>query len=511
MDKRLFKERNRALAGSGEKGANKQHSKGKMTARERVDYFFDEGTFIETDMYVESVATEFGMDKRRFPGDGVITGYGKVNGRTVCVASQDFTFMGGALGEKHAEKIVKLMDFAQMHGFPFVTFCDSGGARIQEGVTSLKGYGEIFYRNARLSGVIPQISAIMGPCAGGAVYSPAITDFIFMVDKTSYMCITGTKVIKTVTGEEVEIDELGGSKVHNSVSGVAHFRDVSEKKSLDAIKTLLSYIPLNSNERPPVAEVPGGQLPACTALDYVIPSDDSKPYNMKGIIDSIFDIKSFLEVHRDYAPNLITGFARLNGMSVGIVANQPMHMAGCLDSNSSDKGARFVRFCDSFNIPIITFTDVPGYLPGVAQEHGGIIRHGAKLLYAFSEASVQKINVITRKAFGGAYVAMNSMHLGANFVFAWPKTQIAVMGAPGAVNLIHGREIRNSDDPDKVRSEKIEDYKEKLCNPYAAAKLGYVTDVINPSETRQRLISAIELSGRKQDRLPGKKHGNIPL
>lgn len=511
MNNLLYKKRSIAISGSGEAGVNKQHAKGKMTARERIEYLFDKGTFVETDMFVEAIATEFGMDKKRLPGDGVITGHGKVNGRNVCVASQDFTFMGGALGEKNAEKIVRIMDFAATYGMPFITLNDSGGARIQEGVNSLKGYGDIFKRNVRYSGVIPQISAIMGPCAGGAVYSPAITDFIFMVDRSSYMCITGTKVIKKVTGEDVEIEQLGGANVHNTKSGVAHFRNSSDKECIDAIKALLSYLPDCNKEMPPVGDVPKRQQLANNKLNDIVSLDKNKPYNMKMILDNVFDNESFFEVQPQYARNIITGFARLNGNTVGIVANQPMHMAGCLDSNASDKGARFVRFCDSFNIPIVSFTDVPGYLPGISQEHGGIIRHGAKLLFAFAEATVQKVNVIIRKAFGGAYVSMNSIHLGADFIFAWPGAEIAVMGAEGATDLIFAREIRSSQNPREIRKDRMEEYKQKLCNPYVAAKLGYVTDVIFPCETRLKLIQAIDVAGRKQECLPAKKHGNIPL
>lgn len=511
MDNTLYLKRDAALKGSGEKGTKKQHAKGKMTARERVDILFDKGTFTETGMYVEAMATEFGMDKKRFAGDGVITGYGKVNGRPVCVMSQDFTFMGGALGEKNAEKIVKIMEFAAMHGIPFVGLNDSGGARIQEGVSSLKGYGDIFKLNVRYSGVIPQISAIMGPCAGGASYSPAITDFIFMVDKSSYMCITGTKVIKNVTGEDVNIEQLGGASLHNQKSGVAHFKHSSDKECIDSIKVLLSYLPDSNRENPPI--IPKGNVhpPKRFVLEGIIPDTNNKPYDMKDVIENVFDKKTFFEVQPHFAPNIITGFARLAGKTVGIIANQPMFMAGCLDINASDKGARFVRFCDSFNIPLVTFTDVPGYMPGVMQEHGGIIRHGAKLLYAFAEATVEKINIIVRKAYGGAYVSMNSMHLGADFVFAWPKAEIAVMGAEGATDIIFAKKIRNSDNPQKTKKEEMEGYKEKLFNPYAAAKLGYITDVIFPNETRYKLIDAIEMASRKKESLPTKKHGNIPL
>jgi acetyl-CoA carboxylase carboxyltransferase component len=507
----LYLKRDAALKGSGETGAKKQHDKGKMTARERIDYLFDKGTFTETGMYVEATCTEFGMDEKRFAGDGVITGYGEINSRPVAAMSQDFTFLGGALGEKNAEKVVKIMDFAAMHGIPFVALNDSGGARIQEGVNSLKGYGDIFKLNVRYSGVIPQISAIMGPCAGGASYSPAITDFIFMVDKSSYMCITGTKVIKKVTGEDVDIEQLGGAGLHNQKSGVAHFKCTSDKECLDSIKVLLSYLPDSNRENPPTIPKGNVQPPKRFTLEGIIPDATNKPYDMKQVIENVFDKKSFFEVQPHFASNIITGFSRLDGKIVGVVANQPMFMAGCLDINASDKGARFVRFCDSFNIPLISFTDVPGYMPGVEQEHGGIIRHGAKLLYAFAEATVEKINVILRKAYGGAYVSMNSIHLGADFVFAWPKAEIAVMGAEGATDIIFSKQIRSSENPVKTKKELMEGYKEKLFNPYAAAMLGYITDVIFPNETRYKLINAIEMASRKRESLPQKKHGNIPL
>ncbi|MEX1378097.1 MAG: carboxyl transferase domain-containing protein [Eubacteriales bacterium] len=514
MNKKIndfVKIKKKAMEGSGEVGRSKQHAKGKLTARERVDLLFDKGTFVETNLFVETNATSFGMEDKRNAGDGVITGYGMVDGRPVCVMSQDFTFMGGALGEMNAAKIVRVMEMAYKNGMPFITLNDSGGARIQEGVNSLKGYGDIFYLNTRLSGVIPQISAIMGPCAGGAVYSPAITDFIFMVDKTSNMCITGTKVIKAVTGEEVTIEQLGGASLHNSVSGVAHFKSNNEKDCIEDIKKLLSYLPSNNKAECVKQEVPKWQLIKDERLNHIVPENSNKPYNMLEIIDRVMDRGSVYQVHKDYAPNIITAFARLNGSPVGVVANQPIHMAGCLESNSSDKAARFVRFCDCFNIPIITFTDVPGYLPGVAQEHGGIIRHGAKMLYAFAEATVPKINVIIRKSYGGAYVSMNSLHLGADFVFAWPSAEVAVMGAEGAIDLLFFRELKNSDDPQKLREEKLEQYRSELCNPYEAAKRGFVTDIILPEDTRETLVTALGMISNKQDKLPDKKHGNIPL
>ncbi|MBN2878058.1 MAG: acyl-CoA carboxylase subunit beta [Clostridia bacterium] len=507
----FIEQRKRALEGSGESGKAKQHEKGKLTARERIELLFDEGSFVETGLFVESQISDFGMDDKKFPTDGVITGYGTVYGRFVCAASQDFTFMGGALGEKNGEKVSALMDHAYKNGTPFVSLNDSGGARVQEGVRSLKGYGDIFYRNARYSGVIPQISAIMGPCAGGAVYSPAITDFTFMVNKTSYMCITGTSVIKAVTGEDVTIEKLGGANVHNQTSGVAHFKCESDEDCIKSIRRLLSYIPSNNKEKAPSTYYNRLVINQVKELDILIPDDNNKPYDMKILIDRTFDRNSFLEVQKDYAPNIIVGFAKLMGETIGIVANQPAYMAGCLDYNSSDKAARFVRFCDSFNIPLISFTDVPGYLPGVPQEHNGIIRHGAKMLYAFAEATVPKINIIVRKAFGGAYVAMNSMHLGADFVFAWPNAEIAVMGAEGAANVIHAREIKSSSSPEQTRKEKVEEYKDKLCNPYVAAKLGYITDVIAPHDTRIKLAKSLEFLRNKSESLPSKKHGNIPL
>ncbi len=509
--KEFLDKKKKAVDGSGEVGRNKQHAKGKLTARERIGLLFDDDTFVETNLFVETNATSFGMENKRTSGDGVITGYGMVDGRPVCAMAQDFTFMGGALGEMNAQKIVNVMQMAYKTGMPFITLNDSGGARIQEGVNSLKGYGDIFYLNTRVSGVIPQISAIMGPCAGGAVYSPAITDFIFMVEKTSNMCITGTKVIKAVTGEDVSIEQLGGASVHNSVSGVAHFKSPTEKDCINQIKLLLSYLPSNNKAKCIKKEVPNWQLQKDKRLNDIVPDTNNKPYNMLEIIDRVMDKRSVFQVHKGYAPNIITAFARLDGSPIGIIANQPKHMAGCLEINASDKGARFVRFCDCFNIPVITFTDVPGYLPGVSQEHGGIIRHGAKLLYAFAEATVPKINVITRKSYGGAYVSMNSMHLGADFVFAWPSAEVAVMGAEGAVDLLFFKELKNSDNPQELRKEKLEQYRSELCNPYEAAKHGFITDIIIPEDTRETLITALDMIKDKEDVLPDKKHGNIPL
>ena len=511
MNSDLTIERSKAISGTGDIGEQKQHDKGKLTARERIELLLDKGSFVETGLYVESQASEFGMDKKRFATDGVITGYGTIYGRHVCVASQDFTCMGGALGEMNGQKVSELMDHAYKNGVPFISLNDSGGAKVQEGVRALKGYGDIFFRNARYSGVIPQISAIMGPCAGGAVYSPAITDFTFMVDKTSYMCITGTSVIKAVTGEDVTIEKLGGANVHNQTSGVAHLKCQSDEDCIKSIKKLLSYLPANNKEKPPKLYYNKIKNETVKTLNDFIPDNINKPYDMKVIIERTFDKNTFFEIQPEYAPNIVIGFARLQGEVIGIVANQPTYMAGCLDYNSSDKAARFVRFCDSFNIPLITFTDVPGYLPGVPQEHNGIIRHGAKMLYAFAEATVPKINVIVRKAFGGAYVAMNSLHLGADFVFAWPTAQIAVMGAEGAANLIHAKEIRSSESPVETRKKKVQEYEDKLCNPYVAAKLGYITDVIFPHETRIKLSQSMEFIKNKNESLPDKKHGNVPL
>ncbi len=497
--------------GGGKDKIEKQHDSGKKTARERLSMLFDEGSFVELDAFVTHRCTEFGMQNTKAPGEGVVTGYGTVDGRLVYAYAQDFTVIGGSLGEMHAAKICKVMDMAMKMGAPIVGINDSGGARIQEGIDALKGFGDIFYRNTLASGVIPQICMILGPCAGGAVYSPAICDFVFMVDKTSQMFITGPSVVKSVTGEDVSFDELGGANTHASKSGVATMACSNEEECFEQVKSLLSLLPSNNLEIAPAYECTDDLNRLSQNLSTIIPEDAGKSYDIRSIIKEVVDEGDFMELFSEFAQNLVTGFARMNGATVGILANQPKVMAGSLDCNSSDKGARFVRFCDSFNIPIITFTDVPGYLPGVAQEHNGIIRHGAKLLYAFSEATVPKINVIVRKAYGGAYIAMNSKHLGADMVFAWPTAEIAVMGPSGAANIIFRKEIADSADPISARQEKIDEYTEKFANPYIAAARGYVDDVIEPDSTRPRLISALEMLMSKRETRPSKKHGNIPL
>jgi len=496
--------------GGGDKRIEKQHEKGKLTARERIDLLLDEGTFVEINPFITHRTTDFGMDKQVGPGDGVVTGFGKINGRNVYLFAQDFTVFGGALGEMHAMKIAAVMDLAAKNGTPFIGINDSGGARIQEGVLSLDGYGHIFYRNSIYSGVIPQISVIMGPCAGGAVYSPAITDFILMVDKTSQMFITGPKVIETVTGEKISSEDLGGSKVHNSISGNAHFRAPSEEESIDQIRRLLSYLPQSNKEKAPKQPKPETDDYRPNIIDYV-PIEPTKPYDVRRVVEDVVDEGSFMEVHSEFAKNIVVGFARIAGESVGLVCNQPKALAGGLDIDSSDKASRFIRTCDSFNIPIITFEDVSGFFPGVKQEHGGIIRHGAKILYAYSEATVPKITVILRKAYGGAYVALNSKAIGADLVFAWPNAEIAVMGAAGAANIIFAGEIAKSEDPEATRAAKIEEYKEKFANPYVAASRGMVDDVIDPRETRIKLIQALDMLSNKEETRPAKKHGNIPL
>lgn len=496
--------------GGGDKRIEKQHEKGKLTARERIELLLDENTFVEINPFITHRTTDFGMDKQIGPGDGVVTGFGKINGRNVYLFAQDFTVFGGALGEMHAMKIAAVMDLAAKNGTPFIGINDSGGARIQEGVLSLDGYGHIFYRNSIYSGVIPQISVIMGPCAGGAVYSPAITDFILMVDKTSQMFITGPKVIETVTGEKISSEDLGGSKVHNSISGNAHFRAPSEEESIEQIRRLLSYLPQSYKEKAPKQPRPQTDDYRSDIIDYV-PIEPTKPYDVRRVVEQVVDEGSFMEVHSEFAKNIVVGFARIAGESVGLVCNQPKTLAGGLDIDSSDKASRFIRTCDSFNIPIITFEDVSGFFPGVKQEHGGIIRHGAKILYAYSEATVPKITVILRKAYGGAYVALNSKAIGADLVFAWPNAEIAVMGAPGAANIIFANDIAKSQDPEATRAAKIEEYKEKFANPYVAASRGMVDDVIDPRETRIKLIQALDMLSNKDETRPAKKHGNIPL
>ncbi|GHO54013.1 acyl-CoA carboxylase subunit beta [Ktedonobacter robiniae] len=497
--------------GGGPKRIEVQHKKGKLTARERIDLLLDPGTFNELDMFVTHRASDFGLDEQKIPGDGVVTGYGHVDGRLVYVFSQDFTVFGGSLSEAHAEKICKIMDMAMKNGAPVIGLNDSGGARIQEGVVSLGAYADIFLRNTMASGVVPQLSAIMGPCAGGAVYSPAITDFIFMVEETSYMFVTGPNVVKSVTHEDVTFEQLGGAQIHNSTSGVAHFACPSEPECIRQLRQLLSYLPSNNMEDPPRIATNDSPTRVEEALDSIIPDNSNKPYDMKAVIKHIVDEGNFFEVQEHFAQNILIGFARLNGRSVGIVAQQPRALAGVLDINASDKAARFVRFCDCFNIPIITFVDVPGFLPGVGQEHGGIIRHGAKLLYAYCEATVPKITVITRKAYGGAYDVMSSKHVRGDINYAWPTAEIAVMGAEGAVNILFKDEIERADDPEQRRKELIAEYTEKFNNPYIAASRGYVDEIIEPRNTRVKLINALEMLKNKRDSNPPKKHGNIPL
>ncbi|WP_064098322.1 carboxyl transferase domain-containing protein [Sutcliffiella horikoshii] len=506
----LYDKRREVELGGGDDRIDKQHEKGKLTARERIELLVDEGTFVELNPFIEHRCNDFGLQGKKGPGDGVVTGYGKVNGNPIYLFSQDFTVFGGALGEMHAKKIANVMDMAAKNGAPIVGLNDSGGARIQEGVLSLDGYGHIFYRNSIYSGVIPQISVIMGPCAGGAVYSPAITDFVFMVEKTSQMFITGPKVIETVTGEKISSEGLGGAKVHNSISGNAHFSSSSEEEVLAQVRNLLSYLPQNNEEKPERISCEQGDDYRPDLAD-AIPFDAIRPYDVRIVINQVVDEGSFMEVHKDFARNIVVGLARLKGEVVGLVCNQPKVMAGGLDIDSSDKASRFIRFCDSFNIPLITFEDVTGFFPGVKQEHGGIIRHGAKILYAYSEATVPKLTVILRKAYGGAYVALNSKSIGADLVFAWPNAEIAVMGPQGAANIIFAREINESDNPEETRAKKIEEYREKFANPYVAASQGMVDDVIDPRETRIKLIQSLEMLRNKKETRPYKKHGNIPL
>jgi propionyl-CoA carboxylase beta chain len=507
-----LKERTRRAEKSGGVARiEKHHSAGKMTARERIAFLLDEGTFEEFDKLVVHRSRDFGLDKQLYPGDGAVTGHGLIDGRRVFVFAQDFTVFGGSLSETHAEKICKVMDLALKVGAPIIGLNDSGGARIQEGVVSLGGYADIFLRNTLASGVIPQISCIMGPCAGGAVYSPAITDFNIMVKDTSYMFITGPEVIKTVTHEDVTKEELGGAMAHNRVSGVAHFATDSDEHALRVVRELLSFIPSNNMDDPPLRESVDPLDRVEMKLNLIVPEDSSQPYDIRDVINAIMDEGYFFEVHRYYAPNIVVGFARLGGRPVGIVANQPAYLAGVLDIDASIKGARFVRFCDCFNIPLITFEDVPGFLPGVSQEHGGIIRHGAKLLYAFAEATVPKITVITRKAYGGAYCVMASKHIRTDINFAWPSAEIAVMGAEGAVGVLYRREIGEATDPETVRHARITEFEEKFANPYVAAERGFIDEVIEPSQTRPKLIRALSLLQNKRDINPPKKHGNIPL
>jgi propionyl-CoA carboxylase beta chain len=497
--------------GGGAERIKRQHEKGRLTARERLDLLLDKGSFHEVDAFVEHRSSDFGTDENKILGDSVVTGWGTIEGRLVYVFSQDFTVFGGSLGEVHAEKVVKIMDMAMKNGAPVIGLNDSGGARIQEGVVSLGGYADIFLRNTLASGVIPQISVIMGPCAGGAVYSPAITDFIFMVRGSSYMFITGPEVVKTVTHEEVSFEDLGGADVHAERSGVCHIAADTEANTLFMVRQLMSYLPQNNMEDPPFLPTDDSPLRKESALDTIIPDDPSKPYDIKDVICLLVDNAEFYEVQQAFAKNIVVGFARLGGHSIGIVANQPAFLAGVLDIDSSEKAGRFVRFCDSFNIPILTFVDVPGFLPGVDQEHSGIIRSGAKLLYAFSEATVPKITLITRKAYGGAYDVMSSKHIRGDINLAWPSAEIAVMGPEGAVNIIFRKELAKAKNPDKKRAELVAEYREKFANPYIAASRGYIDDVIEPSSTRARLINALEILSSKRDKNPGKKHGNIPL
>lgn len=500
-----------ALKGGGEKRIKKQHEKGKLTARERIDLLLDKGSFQEIGKFVAHRSSDFGLEKEKYIGDGVVVGYGSVNGRLVYVFSQDFTVFGGSLSEAHAEKIVNVMDKAMENGAPVIGLNDSGGARIQEGVVSLGGYADIFYRNTLASGVVPQISAIMGPCAGGAVYSPAITDFIFMVEHTAYMFVTGPKVVRTVTHEDVTSEELGGAQAHGIKSGVTHFSCTNEVECIENIKKLLSYIPQNCEENPPYVNYELKDDETNTKLDNLVPANPNEPYDMRDVITNVVDPESFLEIHKTYAENIVVGFARIAGRSIGIVGNQPSNLAGVLDINASKKGARFVRFCDSFNIPLLVFEDVPGFLPGTEQEWGGIISNGAKLLYAFCEATVPRVTVITRKAYGGAYDVMNSKHIGADMNYAWPTAEIAVMGAKGAAEIIFRKEISESDNPESKLAEKEQEYNEKFANPYIAASRGYIDEVIYPRDTRQKLIIAFKMLENKAKKLPRKKHGNMPL
>ncbi|MBR9975899.1 MAG: acyl-CoA carboxylase subunit beta [Bacteroidetes bacterium] len=505
----FFRRRSKAVLGGGEKAIEKQVAMGKLTARERIMTLLDADSFHEYDLFVEHKCNDFNMDKKQLPADGVITGTGKISGFPVCIFAQDFTVAGGSLGLMHARKITKIMDHAMKLGLPLIGINDSGGARIQEGVNSLAGYGEIFFRNTQASGVIPQISVILGPCAGGAVYSPALTDFVFVVDKISKMFITGPEVIKTVLGEEISMEDLGGARVQTEITGNAHFFAHSETECFDQIKKLVTFIPWNNRKKPDA--FPPRPPKAQYDIEKIIPVNPRQPYDVRDLIRSLCDDSDFFEIQEHWAANIVIGFARLNGETVGIVGNQPLVLAGVLDVDSSDKAARFIRFCDAFNIPLITLVDLPGYLPGVDQEHAGVIRHGAKILYAYSEATVPKVTVILRKAYGGGYIAMCSRHLGADFVFAWPTAEIAVMGPEGAANLIFRSEIATADDPDAMRQAKVQEYTEKFANPYIAAANGHVDAVIGPRETREFLIHSIEISRDKQETRPQRKHGIPPF
>ena len=513
MDKNidLLERRDASKLGGGEARIEKQHAQGKLTARERITLLLDEGSFNEIGQFVEHRATSFGLDKNKIPGDGVVTGYGRIHGRLVYVYSQDFTVLGGSLSETHAAKICRVMDMAMKNGAPVIGLNDSGGARIQEGVVSLAGYADIFYRNTRASGVVPQISVIMGPCAGGAVYSPALTDFIIMVEDTSYMFVTGPNVVKTVTHEEVTSEDLGGAKAHAEKSGVNHFTAENDVEALKQVRDLVTYMPQNANELPPKPTIFDYTESKRTAINSILPENNQLPYDIRKVIDCVIDDNSFREVHEDFAKNIVVGFARLEGRTIGVVANQPMSLAGVLDIDSSRKGARFVRFCDAFNIPLLVFEDVPGFLPGTDQEWNGIISNGAKLLYAFAEATVPRITVITRKAYGGAFDVMNSKSIGADLNFAWPTAEIAVMGAKGAAEIIFKREIAAAENPEDKWLEKEAEYAEMFANPYRAAERGIVDDVILPEETRRKVIEGFKMLENKAEVLPQKKHGNIPL
>ncbi len=503
--------REKAALGGGTERIQTQHGKGKMTARERIHALLDEGSFREIDAFITHRQSDFGLDEKKIPGDSVVVGFGKINGRMVAVFSQDFTVMGGSFSEVQGQKVAKILDLALDSGVPVIGLMDSVGARIQEGVYSLAAYSELFWRNTQASGVIPQISVMLGPCAGGSVYSPGLTDFVIMTRGTSYMFITGPKVIKTVTHEEVDFESLGGAAVHNSKSGVAHFAADSEEDALDITRKLLSYLPSNNAEPPPAVKPEDDPYRQDKKLDTLVPSDSEEAYDMRQVVEKIVDRGSFFPVHLDFAPNALVGFARLHGQAVGVIANQPIALAGVLDINSSDKIARFIRFCDAYNFPLITFVDTPGFLPGVQQEHGGIIRHGAKIVYAYSEATVPKIAVIVRKAYGGAYIVLSSKYIRTDLVFAWPTAEIAVMGADGAVDILYSKQLKTAEDQEKARKEFIADYQEKFSKPYRAAASGHVDEILIPSETRPRLIAALELLKNKQAQSRPKKHGNMPL
>jgi acetyl-CoA carboxylase carboxyltransferase component len=511
LNEELFRRREAARQGGGPKAIEQQRAKGKLTARERIDRLLDPGSFQEVDPYIAHRHTTFGLDQKRFPGDSVVVGFGCIDGRKVAVAAQDFTVVGGSFSEVQAQKVCKVLDMAMGSGVPFIALNDSVGARIQEGVWSLAGYSELFWRNTQASGVIPQISVMLGPCAGGSVYSPGLTDFIIMTERISHMFITGPQVIETVTGEEVDLDTLGGAQTHASVSGVAHFMATDEDAALTTTKRLLSYLPSNNVEPPPRVEPTDDPTRADPALDTLVPPQESQSYNIRQAITCVFDLGSFFEVHARFAPNAVVGFARLHGEVVGVIANQPAHLAGALDINASDKIARFVRFCDAFNIPLVTFVDCPGFMPGRVQEHGGIIRHGAKIVYAYSEATVPKIAIVTRKAYGGAYIVMSSKHIRTDLVYAWPTAEIAVMGAEGAVNILYRKRLADVENPEEVRVQFVNEFHEQFGSPYAAAASGHIDDVILPSETRVKLIAALDFLRDKQATPLPKKHGNIPL